>query len=174
MRVIRRIELPGDPGFQKTASRVGFSLLAIAGLFYAIWAYLQGSGFSVLSSRHPGFILVAVVMAFAATPIHGQIASFILNRLVPEVGVDFSDPSEYELVLDRRSFLFLLLAPLAIITTGYVAIGNLAGAFELGMAASFVHLVGSATDIAMAGELAACPEATHVRDSDTAVELLAA
>ena len=174
MRVIRRIELPGDAGFQKRAARVGFALFALAGLFYAIWALMQGESFTVLSREHPGLVLVAVFAAFAATPIHGRIASAILGRLVPDNGVDHSNPSEYELVISRRDFYILLLVPLAIITAAYVLIGSLAGAFELGMAASFVHLVGSAADVAMAGELAATPEATHVRDSESGVEMLAA
>lgn len=75
--------------------------------------------------------------------------------------------------LTRARMCCVLLAPTVLVDVALVAGGLALGWPYLGLVCCAAHLSGCSGDILMVREIACHPEATHVRDTDHGIELLA-
>jgi len=75
--------------------------------------------------------------------------------------------------LPRGRFVVVLLGPAVLVTLALLVGGVALGCPLEGWVAAMLHLSGCTGDTGMVREILACPEATHVRDTHTGIDLLA-
>ena len=175
MDVVEDIDILGDEAVRtRVATWSAVSLAATLALVAVPLAAGVGEGLSLRWA-----VLLGVV-SLAALPVHELVHALAAKALGPagtKVSFGYQTGMLYTrmegLVLPRARMTAVLLAPSVLVSTALLAVPWVLGAPCLGLALCGVHLSGCTGDIAMVAEISRHPEATHVRDTDCGIQLLA-
>lgn len=175
MRSVAQLDILGDAPLARRMMAGSVALLAVGfvGAFFLVVA--DGWGTDV-----GAWFALSVVVTLVALPVHELVhaAAFLLLgrgrvriRFGYEAGMLYTR-AEGE-PISRGRFLVVLLAPAVVVTAALVVAGELLAGPALAWALAWTHLSGCAGDLAMVWGIARTSGCTHVRDTDTGVELLA-
>ena len=175
MRSVAHLDILGDTPLTRRVVTLSAAILIVGLLGEIYLAVTRGWGMAV-----GAWMAVYVVATVVALPIHELVhaAAFLLLgrgrvriRFGYETGMLYTR-AEGE-PLTRGRFVAVLLAPSVLVTAALVLVGNAFAGPALAWALAWTHLSGCAGALAMVAGIARTPDCTHVRDSDTGVELLA-
>lgn len=175
MRSVAHLDILGDTPLTRRVVTLSAAILVVGLLGEIYLVVTHGWGMAV-----GAWMAVYVAATVAALPVHELVhaAAFLLLgrgrvriRFGYETGMLYTraegDP------VTRGSFVAVLLAPSVLVTAALVLVGNAVAGPALAWALAWTHLSGCAGDLAMVACIARMPGCTHVRDTDTGVELLA-
>ena len=175
MRLVRKIDVIQDPDLVKKMVWASWAMLIVC-LALAIAWFLRGG-------RHLGILrgIVSITITAFVYPTHEYIHGAFFRLLGPPgttvtygFGMGFLFTSANDAILTRNRYLVVTLAPTVIITIASLVLGRVTGHALIGIIVCMLHLFGCVGDIVMAGEIVATSGVTHVRDTGTGAELLAA
>lgn len=125
------------------------------------------------------WIALLLVSLGLALPVHELIHAAAFRLLGgPSVRVRFGYAkgmlwaSAAGVILSRRRFVVVLLAPVTVLSLTFLACGVTLGCPLLGWLCFAVHLSGCSGDLAMVCAICSRGDCTHVRDSDCGIDLL--
>jgi hypothetical protein len=161
VRSVAHLDILGDTPLTRHVVALSAVLLGVGIVGQIFLVVMRGWGMGV--GAWLAFYVVATVVAL---PIHELVhaAAFLLGMLYTRAE---GEP------LARGLFVAVLLAPSVLVTAALAVLGNAVAGPALGWALAWTHLSGCAGDLAMIAGIARTPGCTHVRDTDTGVELLA-
>lgn len=174
MRSVAHLDILGDTPLARHVVTFSVVLLVVGllGEIYLVETHGWGMGIGA-------WMAVYAAATVAALPVHELVhaAAFLLLgrgrvriRFGYETGMLYTraegDP------LTRGRFVAVLLAPSVLVTAALVLVGNAVAGPALAWALAWTHLSGCAGDLAMVAGIARTSDCTHVRDTDTGVELL--
>ena len=176
MRRIADINSLEDEGLQRRVVWWSVAIL-VGGLLAGLFALVAGL---VQPERVDIWWVVALVGASAvALPVHELVHAFFFKALSHgecAISFGFEQFMLYtrtdDLVLPRRSFIVVLLAPAVLVTAALFDVALSLGCPVLAWLLALVHLSGCTGDLAMVREILAEPAATHVQDTATGITLL--
>ena len=175
MRSVAHLDILGDTPLTRHVVALSAVLLGVGIVGQIFLVVMRGWGMGV--GAWLAFYVVATVVAL---PIHELVhaAAFLLLgrgkvriRFGYETGMLYTRAEGEPLA--RGLFVAVLLAPSVLVTAALAVLGNAVAGPALGWALAWTHLSGCAGDLAMVAGIARTPGCTHVRDTDTGVELLA-
>ena len=175
MRSVAHLDILGDTPLARRMVVVSAVLLAVGFVGAFLLVVAGGWGMDV-----GAWFAVSVVASLVALPVHELVhaAAFLLLghgcvriRFGYQTGMLYTR-AEGE-PLTRGRFIVVLLAPSVLVTAALAAVGELVAGPSLAWVLAWAHLSGCAGDLAMVGGIARTSGCTHVRDTDTGVELLA-
>lgn len=175
MRSVAHLDILGETPLARRMVMLSVALLAVGfiGAFFLVVA--DGWGTDV-----GAWFAVSVVATVVALPVHELVhaaAFLLLGRGSVRIRFGYQTGMLYTRAegepLSRGRFLVVLLAPSVAVTAALVVVGDLLAGPALAWALAWTHLSGCAGDLVMVVGIARTPGCTHVRDTDTGVELLA-
>lgn len=175
MRSVARLDILGDTPLARRMVPLSVAFLAVgltgALLLAAVYGWGSGAG---------AHVVAYVVATVAALPTHELVhaaAFLLLGRGRLRISFGFEAGMLYTRAegdpLARGRFVAVLLAPSVVVTVALAMAGELVAGTALAWALAWTHLSGCVGDLAMVAEIVRTPGCTHVRDTDTGVELLA-
>ena len=176
MRSLAHIDVLGNAELQGSIMRLSLAAF-VAGLVLAVAAALV-TGADGGAAASPWWWVALVLGALAALPVHELVHGAAFKLLCPGCRVTFGlkDAFLYTCAhgatLARGRMAVVLLAPAALVTAALAAGALAAGCSTLAVLLASLHLAGCAGDALMAAAALREPACTHVRDTDTGVELL--
>lgn len=177
MRVVAEVDVLGDEALARWMTLVSLAVLAAGAAAGLVWFAVPGHENEAVG---PLWWIALVAVTAAALACHELVHGAAFRLLGgPGVRVGFGArlgmlyTSAHGAVLPRGRFVAVLLAPTVVVSLA-VALGcAAAGLPVMGWVAFVVHLSGCAGDWAMVAEIAREPEATHVRDTEEGIQLMA-
>ncbi len=173
MQKIASLDILTDKNLQQRVMRLS---LVIAGATAAATALVFALG---AGERVGVWWWVALALgAVVPLPVHELVHGAAFKLLCPgcRVSFGFQDAFLYTRTDDALATLgrmvAVLLAPAALVTAGILAVFLAAGLPVLAVLLSGLHLAGCAGDITMAVAALREPHCTHVRDTETGIDLL--
>lgn len=126
-----------------------------------------------------GWFVLLALASLVALPVHELVhagAFALLSGFSARICFGFSDWMLYTsaagVMLPKRRFCVVLLAPTFLVTTVLVLVPALLGMPLLGWFAAVLHLAGCTGDMAYVRIIAREPMATHVEDTERGISLL--
>ena len=176
MRLLAEIDVLADGRLLARMARASVAVL-VAGLAACVATGLSAGVGSLAQTRWWVFLVVGSALAL---PVHELVHAAAFKLLSPGCRVTFGAQAcflytdAHGAVLTRGRMTCVLLAPAVAVTLGLAACALCAGEAVLAVALGAVHLSGCVGDVLMAAEAWSEPACTHVRDTDSGVELLSA
>lgn len=175
MRIVADIDVLGDAALQARIARASALLLAL-GLVGTVAVALAAGGAEPAGAWWWVALAAATV---ASLPVHELVHAAGFKLLAPGCRVTFGAQAGFlyacanGAVLPRRRMVAVLLAPAVLVTGAMALLACMAGLPSLAAALASLHVASCAGDLLMAWEVVREPACTHVRDTDSGVELLA-
>lgn len=173
---IADIDVLGDEATQLRVTRWSQTTLAVGVLVAAVTALLTGMDGGALMTA-PWWIAV-VVASIVALPVHELVHGAAFALLCPGCKVSFGAKDAFlytrtdGALTTRGRMVAVLAAPAVVVTVALAAAAAAAGMPTLAVLLAVLHLSGCAGDLLMAREILRTPGCTHVRDTESGVELL--
>lgn len=177
MRVVGQVDVVGDPVLGQRMAWGTLAILVAGALAGLVWWADPTHGHEGVGPLWWLALAVAVVASLATHElVHG--ACFrLLGGAGTRVGFGARQGLLYTTahgaVLTRGRFMAVLLAPTLAASLAVALACGAAGVPIMGWVALVVHLSGCVGDWAMVAAIAREPAATHVRDAEDGIELLA-
>lgn len=174
MQKIADIDILGDKDLQQ---RVVWLSLGVLVVTLAVVALLAALG--LVEAVDVWWWVALAIGCVAPLGIHELVhgAAFLLLCPGCHVSFGFKDAFLYTktegVVATRGRMVAVLLAPTLLVTSGVAALAAALGLPMLAVLLAGMHLSGCAGDALMAAAVLREPRCTHVRDTDTGIELLA-
>ncbi len=175
MRSVAHLDILGETPLARRMVMLSVVLLAVccAGTFVLVITRGWDTGLGAWMAAY-------AVATVAALPVHELVhaaAFLLLGRGSVRIRFGYETGMLYTRAegepLTRGRFVAVLLAPSVAVTAALVVVGDLLAGPALAWALAWTHLSGCAGDLVMVVGIARTPGCTHVRDTDTGVELLA-
>lgn len=173
MRKLEDIDILGDKGLQLRVMRLSIAIAAASAATAVLLAVL-GAGEQVDVFWWVG-LAVAVLLPL---PAHELVHAAAFKLLCPgcRVSFGFQDAFLYTktdgALAARWRIVVVLLAPAVVVTLALATIALCAGRPLIAVLGAGIHLSGCSGDLLMAAAALREPRCTHVRDTDTGIELL--
>ena len=176
MRTIADIDVLEDAVFQRRM--VVLSCWLFAGVAVVVTAcFVAGMPGEKVGLGWLGLLLVAIVASFVVHELVHAAFFKLLGGSSCTISFGYQAGMLYTnangVVLTRDRMCCVLLAPTVLVDAALVVGGFALGVPYLGLVCCAVHLSGCSGDLLMVREIVAHPTATHVRDTERGVELLA-
>ena len=174
MQKIADIDILCDKDLQQRVMRLSLAILAVALVVAALLAVL-----GALESVDVWWWVALGLGCAAPLPVHELVHGAAFKLLCPGCRVSFGlkDAFLYTktegVVVSRGRMVAVLLAPAVLVTAAVAALALVAGCPVLAALLAGIHLSGCSGDILMAAAALREGRCTHVRDTDTGIELLA-